>query len=190
MLPQPILYTSRLTLRPFTLADAPDVQRMAGAPEVASTTAAIPHPYLDGMAEEWIGGHAAALENDSNVTYALILKDNGALLGAIGLHVTLEHGRAELGYWVGHDYWGQGYCTEAAAEMLRYGFETLGLHRIFARHLRRNPASGRVMQKTGMAQEGCMREHFLKWGQYEDVVFYGLLRRDWAAHDRGHSEAA
>lgn len=191
MLPQPILHTPRLTLRPFRLADAPRVQRMAGAPEVASTTAAIPHPYLDGMAEEWISGHAAALENDSNVVYALTLCEDGELLGAMGLHVALEHSRAELGYWLGHSYWAQGYCTEAATEMLRYGFEALGLHRVYARHFKRNPASGRVMQKIGMAQEGCMRGHFLKWGQYEDIVFYGLLREDWAAaRDRGHSEVA
>nr|MCU0509361.1 GNAT family N-acetyltransferase [Anaerolineae bacterium] len=114
MLPQPILRTARLVLRPFTLADAPDVQRLAGAPEVAATTAAIPHPYEDGMAEKWISSHPAGLEGETNVVYAMTDEQTGALMGAIGLHVDMEHNRAELGYWLGHPYWRNGYTTEAA----------------------------------------------------------------------------
>jgi RimJ/RimL family protein N-acetyltransferase len=191
MLLQPILHTPRLTLRPFELADAPDVQRLAGAREVASTTAAIPHPYADGMAEEWIGARDEALRNDSIVTYALALRENGALVGAMGLHLAREHERAELGYWVGLPYWGQGYCTEAAREVLRYAFEDLRLHRVIARHFRRNPASGRVMQKIGMFCEGTMRQHFIKWGQYEDIVFYAILHDEWLAQhaDDGREDA-
>jgi [ribosomal protein S5]-alanine N-acetyltransferase len=62
-----------------------------------------------------------------------------------------------------------------------YAFEILDVHRIYARHFGRNPASGRVMQKLGMTQEGLMRKHFLKWGDYQDIVYYGLLREEWAA---------
>ena len=74
-----------------------------------------------------------------------------------------------------------GYCTEAAAEMLRYAFEDLGLHRVMARHFRSNPASGRVMQKIGMQYEGRMREHFWRWDQAHDIELYGILRREWQA---------
>lgn len=184
MLPQPILRTPRLILRPFTLADAPAVQRLAGAPEVAATTAAIPHPYEDGMAEAWINSHPAALEGETNVVYAITDATSGSLLGAIGLRVDLEQNRAELGYWLGHPYWRNGYMTEAAAEMLRYAFEALGLRRVLARHFAINPASGRVMQKIGMAHEGVMRQHFVKWGRPVDVVFYGILADEWRARQQ------
>jgi [ribosomal protein S5]-alanine N-acetyltransferase len=190
MLPQPLLQTSRLLLRPFTSADAANVARLAGAREIASTTLNIPHPYELSMAEEWIGRRSVGLEEETHVGYALTFLASGELVGGIGLSPTLEHRRAELGYWIAVPYWGQGLCTEAAAEMVRFGFEDLDLHRIMARHLERNPASGRVMQKLGMTQEGCMRQHILKWGQFEDVVFYGLLKEDWLALRAAPSEAA
>ena len=128
--------------------------------------------------------HAEGLEQETNVVYAITAgpadsATSGALFGAIGLMVAMEHRRAELGYWIGRPYWGRGYCTEAAGEMLRYGFEELGLHRILARHFGLNPASGRVMQKIGMTREGQMRQHFFKWDHYEDIEFYGVLSEEW-----------
>lgn len=189
MLPQPILRTERLILRPFALADAADVQRLAGAREVAATTAAIPHPYEDGMAEAWIASHATGLAEGTNVVYAIANGQTGALIGAVGLSVVAEHSRAELGYWIGVPFWGQGYCTEAAAVMLRYAFDELGLRRVQARHFAINPASGRVMQKIGMAHEGVMRQHFVKWGQPGDIVFYGILADEWHAQQLDAPEA-
>ena len=73
MIEQPNLTTRRLLLRPFAPADAPDVQRLAGAREIAATTANIPHPYEAGMAEQWIASHRPALEQDRTVTYAVTL---------------------------------------------------------------------------------------------------------------------
>ena len=87
--------------------------------------------------------------------------------------------RAELGYWIDRPYWNQGYCTEAGRAVLWYGFTELNLNRIHAYHLSRNPASGRVMQKLGMTREGLLRQHAKKWGKYEDIVEYGLVRQDW-----------
>ena len=90
--------------------------------------------------------------------------------------------RLELGYWIGYPYWNQGYCTEAAQVVLVYGFSILGLNRIHGRCLKRNPASGRVMEKIGMVQEGCLRAHDKKWEQFEDLVLYGILKSEW--HNR------
>ena len=84
-----------------------------------------------------------------------------------------------MGYWVGKQYWNQGFCTEAASALLAYGFEELDLNRICATHLVRNPASGRVMEKLGMRKEGVLRDHFSKWDKYEDVVYFGILKREW-----------
>jgi [ribosomal protein S5]-alanine N-acetyltransferase len=178
---QPTLHTPRLTLRPFALADAAAVQRLAGAREVADATLHIPHPYPDGAAEEWIGTHAAAWEARTQVTYAITLRDTQELIGAMGIIVSMADRQAEIGYWLGVPYWNRGYCTEAAAAVFQFAFDTLALHRMHSCHFPRNPASGRVMQKLGMRQEGLQRAAKKRWDAYEDVVLYGLLAEEWFA---------
>lgn len=181
MLEQPTLHTDRLTLRPFTPADAADVTRLAGDREIASNTATIPHPYEHDMAVAWIDTHAGRLADDTGLIYAITLRDTGELCGAIELSIDPGHQRAEMGYWVGVPYWGRGYCTEAAIALRDHGFRTVGLHRIMAVHLARNPASGRVMRKMGMRHEGTLREHDLKWGVFETMECYAILRSEWEA---------
>lgn len=176
--PQPVLRTPRLRLRPFLPDDAPAVQRLAGDLAVAHTTLNIPHPYEDGMAEAWITMVAEDFTVGRQVVFAVTGEATAELLGAIGLVLRLEHARAELGYWIGHPFWGQGYATEAVREVLRYGFVTLGLHRIHASHFARNPASGRVMLKAGMRQEGVARAHVRRFDRFEDLVQYGMLREE------------
>ena len=179
---RPTLVTARLVLRPFRMADAPEVQRLASARQVAEMTLNIPHPYPDGAAEEWISTHRARYEQGREVVLAVTRRDIG-LLGAIGLVVEAEMQRAELGYWIGVPYWGQGYCTEAARALVDYGFRAMGLHRIVATHFTCNPASGRVMQKLGMRREGCLREHVRKGNRYHSLALYGILRDEWLALD-------
>jgi [ribosomal protein S5]-alanine N-acetyltransferase len=175
---QPTLATLRLVLRPFTLADAADVQRLLNDRDIAAVTLLIPYPYGDGVAEAWIKTHERLFADRAGANFAITLQETGELVGAIGLGIDSENNNAELGYWLGKAYWGQGYCTEAAQAMLKYGFMELGLHRIYASHFARNPASGRVMQKIGMRYEGCRRQHTLKWGEFLDVVDYGILKAD------------
>jgi ribosomal-protein-alanine N-acetyltransferase len=175
----PILETKRLILRPFAMADAKDVQRLAGDRAIADTTLTIPHPYGDGVAEAWISTHRQAFDQEEGVTLAITRKPDGVLLGAISFIDISKGHQAELGYWVGLPYWTQGFCTEAASALLRYGFSALGLIRIHARFLARNPASGRVMQKLSMRHEGCRRQHVIKWGKCEDIELYGILKPEW-----------
>jgi RimJ/RimL family protein N-acetyltransferase len=174
---QPTIQTARLRLRPFSLADAPMVQRLAGAAAVAETALNIPHPYEDGMAEAWILTHAPAFAGRERATFA-ITESSGRLLGAVSLRLEQAHQRAELGYWIGVPYWRQGFATEAARAVIAYGFNALGLNRIQATHLTRNPASGRVMQKAGMTYEGCLRQYVLKNGRFEDLARYAILREE------------
>jgi len=162
------------------MTDASDVQRLAGAKEIADMTCNIPHPYEDGMAEEWIGRHAETFAKREGVTLAITLADTGELIGAISLmDISDCHHHAEIGYWIGMPWWGSGYCTEAAREMVRFGFEDLGLHRIYGHHLVRNPASGRVMTKIGMTHEGTLREHIRKGDTFHDIEVYGIVASDW-----------
>jgi len=176
-MPQPTLRSDRLILRPFIVADAPVVQRLCGDPAIADTTLNIPHPYADGMAEAWIATHQPAWEADELATFAVTTLTS-ELVAAVGLRLEPPHCRAELGYWVGVPYWGNGYATEAVMTVVAWGFDILDLQRIHAAHLSRNPASGRVMQKLGMTFEGVARQHVLKSDRWEDMARYGIVRGD------------
>ena len=175
---QPVLATDRLLLRPFTLADAPEVQRIAGDYDIASRTLDIPYPYLDGVAETWIATLAPGFGQGVQIVYAVTRRGDPGLVGAVGfVGIDHSHGRAELGFWIAKSCWGRGYATEAARALIGYGFSVLGLHRIHAMHFSRNPASGRVMEKCGMVHEGRFRGHVKKWGIYEDVDIWGILSK-------------
>jgi [ribosomal protein S5]-alanine N-acetyltransferase len=104
------LRTERLTLRPFTLDDAPAVQKHCSAYEVALNTLLIPHPYPDGAAELRISSHADDYAQTRIHHFAL---DDGELAGAMGLVMKGDR-IAELGYWIGVPFWNRGYATEAA----------------------------------------------------------------------------
>jgi [ribosomal protein S5]-alanine N-acetyltransferase len=183
--PIPVLRTERLVLRPFELRDAPDVERLAGAREVADTTLTIPHPYPTGGGAMWIATHGPAWTARTIATYAVADRATDALLGAAGIMLSMPHSRGELGYWIGMPYWNRGYCTEAVRALMAFGFQSLGLHRLEARHFTRNPASGRVMQKLGMTLEGIHRDAFQRWDRFEDVAMYGILRDEWIAINNG-----
>lgn len=169
---QPILTTPRLTLRPYELSDAERVQHLAGDERIARMTANIPHPYEDGMAEQWISQHRDWFANKTAVPYAMVLTESHELIGTISL-AQISEGRGNLGYWVGVPYWGHGYCTEAAAALIDYAFSSLNLTQIYAQHLTENPASGRVMVKNGLV---FVREDELNGHR---VSHYELEREDW-----------
>lgn len=109
-------------------------------------------------------------------------RGDGPLIGAIGLQFHVQNRAAELGYWVAVPQWNKGYGTEAAKALVAYGFETLKLHRIFARHMTNNPASGRIMQKIGMTYEGTQRQAVRRFGHFVDLALYGILRDEYEAH--------
>ncbi len=148
MTTQPILPTNRLMLRPFSLSDAARVQLLAGDRRVSVMTVNIPYPYADGLAELWISSHAASYQQGDAIIYAITLAHNDELIGTVSL-TQRTSADANLGYWIGVPYWGQGYCTEAAAALLEFGLKQCGIPLIYARHLQANPASGRVMLKNG-----------------------------------------
>jgi [ribosomal protein S5]-alanine N-acetyltransferase len=182
VLDQPTLTTKRLTLRPFVLDDAWNVERLAGMREIADTTLNIPHPYPVGAATRWIETHAPAWAAGTGVTYAIVEASTGKLAGVVSLmQIHREFKRAELGYWIAVDQWNKGFATEASEALLDFGFRTMGLHRIESTHFVRNPASGKVMQKLGMQQEGIERDSAVKWDRYESLVRYAILEPEWSA---------
>ena len=175
----PTLRTARLLLGTFTPEDATELQRLAGAREIADTTVSIPHPYDLDHALAWIGQQRREAVRGRATNFAIRLLADGPLIGSAGLRdIDPEHLQAELGFWIGREWWGQGYAREAAAAVIRFGFESLGLNRISAHHMARNPAAGKVLRALGMQREGLLRQRVRKWGVFEDVVLYAIVRDD------------
>lgn len=171
-----MLRTARLLLRAFRASDAAAVERGLSVREVAEQTLTIPHPYPRGSAITWIRKHPAWYAAGKQVIWAIVHDD--ALVGAIGLVLVPAHRRAEVGYWIAREAWGQGIATEALRAVLAHGFDTLGLHRIEAMHYVENPASGRVMQKVGMQYEGRLRDVVLRDGVPRTNERYAMLPSD------------
>jgi ribosomal-protein-alanine N-acetyltransferase len=172
----PTLRTRRLILDAPVPDDAPELQRLAGAREVADTTLAIPHPYELDHAIAWIEQQRKEVERGRAISFAVRLPGR-TLIGSAGLRdIDREHQQAELGFWIGREWWGNGYAREAATAVVRFGFEALALNRIYAHHMVRNPAAGRVLEASGMRREGLLRQRVRKWGVFEDVIIYSVLR--------------
>lgn len=170
--------TGRLKLRKLRPEDAFLIEKYASNYDVAKTTLNIPHPYPKGSGKEFVKHMLAAHEQGTNFTFAVEENEQQQLIGLVGISVTPEFNHGELGYWIGKPFWGKEYGTEAAKEIVRYGFEQLHLHRIYARAFAHNPASWKVMEKVGMTYEGTLREHVFRWGEYYDTVFYGMLKSE------------
>jgi RimJ/RimL family protein N-acetyltransferase len=175
----PVLRTARLVLSAFTPADVSQLVPLANHREIAATTLAIPHPYTEDDARRFLALVELEHRNGSALTLAIRLAAGQPLVGAIGLKdIDDVHAQAELGYWVGVEWWGRGIATEAARAVLAYAFDCRGLNRVAAHYMVRNPASGVVLERVGMRREGVLRQRVLKEGRFEDVVLYAILRSD------------
>jgi RimJ/RimL family protein N-acetyltransferase len=174
----PSLVTRRLVLRPYSLADVPDLVRLAGSREVAATTLRIPHPYCEQDAIDFIVSTNSDPSLERCARFAVTLRDSGDYCGGAGLRIEHWQQQAELGFWLGVPYWGKGYATECAQAVVKFGFDTLKLHRIFASHFAHNLASGRVLRKIGMQYEGCLRGQVFKWDKFYDSELYAILSND------------
>lgn len=179
------LETARLILRLPQPDDADVLHRYVSDYAIAKTTLHIPHPYPRPAADEFIARVRERYEAGADFSFAMTRKSDGAFMGMCGIHPTFEYDRADIGYWIGVPFWGQGYTTEAARRLIDFGFEELKLNRVFAAFFIRNPASRRVMEKAGMTFEGFQRQHIKRLGVYHDIGYCGILRAEWGARGSG-----
>lgn len=167
-----------VTLRRFTLADAREVQVMAGDWEVARNLVdLVPHPYPDGAAEAWISSHAQARASGGEHTYAITRAADGALVGALGTRPNGVH--EHFGYWVGRPHWGRGYATAAADAAIALLFARTALDAIWSTYLADNHGSGRVMEKNGMIE--LRDEARIHRGELRPFIVRGITRAAWDA---------
>lgn len=174
------LHTERLTLRWLDAGDAaaqfaifsdPDVMRFINEPWTSME-----------KAEQTIAQLIAHYHDGSGLTFGVVLRDSGQLIGNVNLHRFFDmNRRCEIGYALASRYQKRGYATEALEALVGYAFGTLDQNRIEADIDPRNTASARVLERLGFCKEGYMRERWIVDGQKQDSAFYGLLRSDWAA---------
>ncbi len=173
------LETERLILRPVEEGDAPDLFPLINDPDVAAGLLTMPYPYPEEKLVPWIKTTRAAMSRKERYEMVMVLKETGLPIGACSLNeISWKHLHAEMSYWLGKPYWGQGYMTEAVKRMLAFGFEELGLERIYACCFTDNPASARVLEKAGFGYEGCARHEYKKGDKFVDMLHFGMIRED------------
>jgi ribosomal-protein-alanine N-acetyltransferase len=167
------LRTERLLLRPWRLTDVDDAFSYGSDPEWGRFLWMTPQPYTRRDAEEWV---ARCVLNTWETDAQFAIEFEGHVCGGVRLNVIdAAGGTAGIGYNVARTLWGRGIATEAARAVVAYGFEELGLGRIYATADSRNEASIRVMQKLGMQREAYLRRHRFYRGEHADEVSYAIL---------------
>ena len=149
----PVLETPRLVLRPVRRRDAEDIYSYASDPEVARYVLWEPHRSLTETRNYVIGTIGLMWYSDTNCS-------------------------AEVGYSFSREVWNRGFATEALRAVMDSVFSSLPVNRLEAQYDIRNPASGRVMEKCGMRQEGILRQRIRSKGEFLDVVLCAILRSD------------
>jgi ribosomal-protein-alanine N-acetyltransferase len=175
----PTIETTRLRLRPLTMADDEAIYAYGSDPEVLKYVLFETHQTIEDsrlflrlVLSEYAEHKPSAL--------GIELKDGSKLIGTIGyLNWSDDHKRIEIGYALSRDYWNHGYVTEAAKGLIDHLFRNSDLIRIEARCKVENIGSSRVMEKTGMKFEGILRKQVFSKGEHHDMKFYSILRDEW-----------
>jgi RimJ/RimL family protein N-acetyltransferase len=166
-----------VSLRELEEVDWPAVHSYASDPEV--TRYMDWGPNTEEETKAFIQRSIAGRKEQPRKVYelAVALKKDGTLIGSCGIHVSdLNNREGWVGYCLNSHFWGQGYGTETASALLKFGFDQLRLHRIFALCDPDNAASARVLEKIGMQREGILRARKLRRGQWHDELLYAIIR--------------
>jgi len=177
----PTLQTPRLTLRPPVDSDVPalfaifrdaESMRYWSRPEMTDPA----------EAEALLRDVKRLAETGTLFQWGLARREDDLVIGTCTLHrIDRDNRRAEIGYILRRDHWGQGLATEALAALFAHAFGTLGLHRLEADIDPRNAASIRLIERLGFKLEGRLRERYFVAGDIQDTAFYGLLAHEWSA---------
>jgi ribosomal-protein-alanine N-acetyltransferase len=168
--------TKRLQLRRLTPDDAAAIFDYAQDPAVSKYTYWTAHRSI-ADSQDFLTSVAEQYERDRLINWGIVLRSEEKLIGTCGfVHWHPAHARAEIGYVLARDYWGNGYMTEAVRATIAFGFHVMMLNRIEALCMKENLASARVMEKSGMQFEGILREYAFVKGAYLDLKLYAILK--------------
>jgi [ribosomal protein S5]-alanine N-acetyltransferase len=171
--------TGRLLLRRVNLGDASNLAKVLNCNDVIRWFNASDAPWpFDETSSKSVAKFLRGYGKNKRYHFALDLDKDNRFIGQASLReVDVYSGTAEVGYWLGKDYWGNGFATEALGGIARFGFLELGLRRIDAEIWRGNYASKRVAEKLGFEYEGTKRRAAKnRFGEVFDVDIFGLLK--------------
>jgi len=164
------------TLRSWEWRDRESIVRHANNRKVSlNLRDRFPHPYTERDARNWLDA-VIGLEPETNFAIDVA----GEAVGGIGYTIQYDVARrsAEIGYWLGEDFWGRGIATEALIAVTDHAFANHDLCRIFAHVFDWNGASARVLEKAWYTFEGRMRKSVTKEGQTIDQLMYAMIREE------------
>ncbi len=177
----PALGAARVELCEYDEKDARDIFVFRGDSEVQLYNSA-PHRTLEETVE-FIREERELYRHKQEVIWAITLRATRRIVGSVSVqHWNRYHRRAEIGYELARDCWGQGLAREAIREVLRFGFERMGLNRIEIRTSTANVRSLRLAARLGFTREGTLRKRILEDdGQFYDGAVFGLLHSEWSS---------
>ncbi len=164
-------------LRPWRKSDAESLVRHANNPKIAARLRdRFPHPYTMEHARQYLMKDAQRAVEGNEFVFAIEV--DGEAAGGIGIvrGTDVERVSAELGYWLGEQYWGRGIVTAAIQRFAPWVMERYGLTRLHADCFSDNPASSRVLEKAGFTRESTKRRAAIKLGEIKDMHVYVMLR--------------
>jgi RimJ/RimL family protein N-acetyltransferase len=176
----PVIVTQRVVLRWISEDDVDGLYRVFSDPQVMRYWSTGPVANVEAAAEMQreiaAGNHSGTM-----LKWGLALRESNAVIGTTTLfNLSLDNGRAEIGYALARAYWGKGYMHEALQALLSHAFDVMQLRRLEADVDPRNSASIRTLERLGFQREGFLRERWHVNGELQDALFYGLLRREWS----------
>ena len=172
--------SKRIKLRKLKLSDADDIYKNLQNKEMVKWTLNIPWPYKKEHAIKFIRRTHYKIRKKKSYAFSIVLKEIDKVIGVVDLmNIDWKNKNAEIGYWIGKRYWNKGFATEAVKLMLKFAFEKLKLHRVYASLFEENKASRRVLEKCGFKLEGILREHRYKHGKWHNELVFGLLKKEW-----------
>lgn len=173
--------TERLILRKFKKSDYVDFFNNVGSDEeVTKYVVWNKHKGQDvtkRAIEKWVDNY----KNDYTYKWAVVFKENNQVIGSIDcVNVDVKNETCEMGYVYSSKYWNKGYATETLKAVIDYLMNNEGFHTIYAEHLSLNPASGKVMLKSGMLFEGVLKNRMIdkNTGKYDDLLSYSISKND------------
>ena len=176
----PVLYTHRFHLRRIQPSDADAFFQIKSDPEVTVCYGREPHCSLQDT-QAWFQSLEDNYTRRKGILWAIISKTRDVAIGSCNYWpLDPESNCAEIGYELNRTAWGQGIMSEVLPAVISFGFKELGLNRIEATPLAKNGRSSNVLVKLGFTHEGTLRQRVLFRGFYEDLIYFSLLRNEWA----------
>ncbi|MBD3238708.1 MAG: GNAT family N-acetyltransferase [Candidatus Moranbacteria bacterium] len=171
----------RINLRKAALADAKSIYQNAKDKDICMAVP-LPMPYTLKTAQEYIKASQKKWETKKEAQFGIEYGKTGEIIGMIGLRsLNFELKKAEVGYWLGKDYWGKGIAKEALGLILKFAFFNLKLNRVYAEVKSKNLSSSKLLERSNFKLEGRLRKDEKFKGKWDDLLIFGMLKHEFSS---------